>query len=92
VRFYREDCANIHRGLHALSERATEAYEQARQKVQQFIHAASEREIIFVRGTTEGINLVAQTYGRQQVRAGDEIVIENGQMVGAQPRKGTSEP
>lgn len=75
VRFYQEDCANIHRGLHALSERATEAYEQARQKVQQFIHAASEREIIFVRGTTEGINLVAQTYGRQQVRAGDEIVI-----------------
>ncbi|HXF05537.1 MAG TPA: cysteine desulfurase [Blastocatellia bacterium] len=75
VRFYQEDCANIHRGLHALSERATEAYEQARRKVQQFIHAASEREIIFVRGTTEGINLVAQTYGRQQVRAGDEIVI-----------------
>lgn len=75
VRFYQEDCANIHRGLHALSERATEAYEQARRKVQQFIHAASEREIIFVRGTTEGINLVAQTYGRQQIRAGDEIVI-----------------
>jgi cysteine desulfurase/selenocysteine lyase len=73
--FYREECANIHRGLHTLSERATEAYERARQKVQQFIGAASEREIIFVRGTTEGINLVAQTYGRQHVRAGDEIVI-----------------
>ncbi len=73
--FYREDCANIHRGLHTLSERATEAYERTRQKVQQFIGAASEREIIFVRGTTEGINLVAQTYGRQHVRAGDEIVI-----------------
>jgi cysteine desulfurase/selenocysteine lyase len=73
--FYEEDCANIHRGVHRLSERATQAYEDARGKVQHFLHAASAREIIFVRGTTEGINLVAQTYARKNLRAGDEILI-----------------
>lgn len=73
--FYAEDCSNIHRGVHALSERSTQTYEQARVKVQRYINAASEREIIFVRGTTEGINLVAQTFGRSRVQPGDEIVI-----------------
>jgi len=74
-RFYEEDCANIHRGVHLLSERATQAYEDARGKVQHFLNAAMAREIIFVRGTTEGINLVAQTYGRKNLRAGDEVLI-----------------
>lgn len=67
--------SNIHRGVHDLSERATEAYEQGRKKVQRFVNAAESREIIFVRGTTEAINLVAHSYGRQHIRAGDEIVI-----------------
>src|SRR5213594_483188 len=75
VRSYAEDNANIHRGVHLLSERATQAYELAREKVQRFLNAASSREIVFVRGTTEAINLVAQTYGRTHVGAGDEIVI-----------------
>lgn len=73
--FYNSECANIHRGVHMLSERATKAYEQARIKLKQFLNAADTHEIIFVRGTTEAINLVAQTFGRQRVRAGDEIVI-----------------
>ncbi len=73
--FYVTDYANIHRGLHSLSERATEAYEAARTKVQRFLGAAEAREIVFVRGATEAINLVAQTYGRTHVRSGDEIVI-----------------
>lgn len=74
-RFYTTDNANIHRGVHALSVRATEAYEQARRKVQEFIGAARSAEIIFVRGATEGINLVAETYGRSAVGEGDEVVI-----------------
>ena len=65
----------MHRGVHLLSERATEAYEGARIKVQRFLNAPDSREIVFVRGTTEGINLVAQTYGRQNVKAGDEVLI-----------------
>lgn len=73
--FYLMDNANIHRGVHQLSERSTQAYEGARCKVQRFLNAANRREIIFVRGATEGINLVAQTYGRTHVSAGDEIVI-----------------
>ncbi len=72
---YRHDYSNIHRGVHTLSERSTAAYEGARHKVQKFINAASEKEIIFVRGTTEAINLVAQTYGRQNIKSGDEILI-----------------
>ena len=75
VRSYAFENANIHRGVHVLSERATKAYEDARVKIQQFLNAADPREIIFVRGTTEAINLVAQTYGRAHVGAGDEIVI-----------------
>jgi cysteine desulfurase/selenocysteine lyase len=74
-RYYSEENANIHRGVHSLSEKATQAYEDARVKVQHFINAGSEREIIFVRSVTEAINLVAQCYGRKYVRAGDEIVI-----------------
>jgi cysteine desulfurase/selenocysteine lyase len=73
--YYLEDNANVHRGVHLLSERATEAYEGARGKVKRFINAAHDHEIVFVRGTTEAINLVAQTYGRSRVRAGDEILI-----------------
>ena len=73
--FYQMDNANIHRGVHELSERSTQQYEAARGKVQHFLNAANTREIIFVRGATEGINLVAQTYGRRHVGAGDEIVI-----------------
>ncbi|HEX7044759.1 MAG TPA: cysteine desulfurase [Burkholderiales bacterium] len=74
-RYYRCDNANVHRGVHALSERATGAYEEARAKVRAFLNAASEREIVFVRGATEGVNLVASTWGRANVRAGDEILI-----------------
>jgi cysteine desulfurase/selenocysteine lyase len=74
-RYYREEHANIHRGVHFLSERATAAYEDARQKIQAFINAAHKEEIIFVRGTTEAINLVAQSYGRSELTAGDEIIV-----------------
>ena len=73
--FYTSDCSNIHRGVHLLSERATNAYEAARVKVQRFLNAADSREIIFVRGTTDAINLVAHTFGRQRVQAGDEILL-----------------
>ncbi|GBG12688.1 cysteine desulfurase / selenocysteine lyase [Novimethylophilus kurashikiensis] len=75
ARYYRHDNANVHRGVHTLSQRATEDYEAARGKVQRFINAASPSEIIFLRGTTEAINLVAQSYGRSRLREGDEIVI-----------------
>jgi cysteine desulfurase/selenocysteine lyase len=67
--------ANVHRGVHALSQAATSAFEGARARVRRFINAASVKEIIFVRGTTEGINLVAQAYARPRFRAGDEILI-----------------
>ena len=72
---YTHDYANIHRGVHTLSVRATDQFEGAREKVRAFINAASEKEIIFVRGATEAINLVAQSFGRSQLKAGDEIVI-----------------
>jgi cysteine desulfurase/selenocysteine lyase len=74
-RFYRVDCSNVHRGVHELSERATKAYEDARLSVKRFINARSEREVVFVRGTTEAINLVASSYGRSHLKAGDEILI-----------------
>ena len=74
-RFYERDCSNIHRGVHELSERATKAYEETRLKVQRFLNAGESREIIFVRGTTEAINLVAQSYGRKNLGAGDEVLI-----------------
>ncbi|MEO6419287.1 MAG: cysteine desulfurase [Polyangiaceae bacterium] len=73
--FYCEYCSNIHRGLHALGDRATVAYEGARRKAQEFFGARESREVIFVRGATEAINLVAQTFGRERVRAGDEILV-----------------
>src|SRR5262245_24185259 len=73
--FYKLDCANVHRGVHALSDRATKAYEAARTAVKEFIHARSEREIIFVRGATEAINLVTNAFGRPRIKAGDEILI-----------------
>ncbi|MDO9366360.1 MAG: cysteine desulfurase [Methylotenera sp.] len=73
--YYRHDNANVHRGVHALSQRATDAFEAARVKVQGLINAASSNEIIFVRGTTEAINLVAQSYGRSRFKAGDEIIL-----------------
>ncbi len=74
-RYYREENANIHRGVHLLSEKATQAYEASRVKVQKFLNASDSKEIIFTRGTTESINLVAQSWGRKFVRAGDEILI-----------------
>ncbi len=74
-RFFLEENANVHRGVHYLSVRATEAYEQARAKVQRFLNAEHVEEIVFVRGTTEAVNLVAQTYGKTHVRAGDEVLI-----------------
>ena len=74
-RYYQSDNANIHRGVHTLSVRATSLYEQTRAKVQRFIHARRPEEIIFVRSATEGINLVAQTCGRTVLREGDEILI-----------------
>ena len=75
VHYYVEDNSNVHRGVHSLSGRATDSYEAARETARRFLNAADPNEIVFVRGTTEGINLVAQTLGRTLVGAGDEIVI-----------------
>jgi len=75
TRYYELENANVHRGVHALSERATASYEGARAKVRRFLNAADDREIVFVRGTTEAINLVAQTFGRSRFQAGDSVVI-----------------
>jgi cysteine desulfurase/selenocysteine lyase len=74
-RYYRAENSNIHRGVHYLSEQATSAYEAAREKIRSFINARLTKEIVFVRGTTEAINLVAQSYGRSFLRAGDEIIV-----------------
>jgi cysteine desulfurase/selenocysteine lyase len=74
-RFYAEENANVHRGAHWLSERATGAYEDARELMRRFLNARESREIVFVRGTTEAINLVASTYGAAHVGPGDEVVI-----------------
>src|SRR2546421_2296047 len=75
TRFYSSENANIHRGVHFLSERATLAYDAVRERVARFLNASSAREIVFTRGTTEAINLVAQSWGRSALRAGDEILI-----------------
>ncbi len=75
MHFYEHDNANVHRGVHTLAERATSQYEAARRKVQHFIHAQRADEIIFTKGCTDSLNLVASTYGRQVIHAGDEIVI-----------------
>jgi cysteine desulfurase/selenocysteine lyase len=74
-KFYEVDCANIHRGVHELSQRSTAAYEETRIKAKRFLNARAKNELIFVRGATEGINLVASSWGRKNVKAGDEIVI-----------------
>jgi cysteine desulfurase/selenocysteine lyase len=74
-KFHEVDCANIHRGVHELSQRSTAAYEETRSKAKRFLNARSKNELIFVRGTTEGINLVASSWGRRNVKEGDEIVI-----------------
>jgi cysteine desulfurase/selenocysteine lyase len=73
--FYERDCANVHRGVHALSQRATVAYESARTAVKKHINAADSREIVFTRGTTEAINLVAHSFVRPRLAAGDEVLI-----------------
>jgi len=74
-RYYTAECSNVHRGLHELSVTATASYEGARHKIAEFLHAREAREIVFVRGTTEAINLVAHSYGAGHFEAGDEIVI-----------------
>ncbi len=75
MQYYTAYNANIHRGIHTLAEEATAAFEKTRDIVQHFIHAASREQVIFTRGATEGINLVAYTWGRQNIQAGDEIII-----------------
>ncbi|MEJ2508845.1 MAG: cysteine desulfurase [Gammaproteobacteria bacterium] len=75
AQYYGRDYSNVHRGAHTLSERITAAYEEAREKVRAFINAPESREVVFVRGTTEAINLVAQSYGRVHLRKGDEVLI-----------------
>ena len=74
-RYYTEENSNIHRGVHALSQAATKDYEDARAKVRSFLNAPDDKQIIFVRGATEGINLVASSYGRQNIGAGDEVIV-----------------
>ena len=92
------DYANIHRGVHTLSERATDLHEGAREKVRAFINAAERREVVFTRGGTEGINLVAQSFVRPRARPGDEVLITTmehhanivpWQLLGEQDRKST---
>src|SRR4051812_3535231 len=73
--YYECDHANVHRAVHTLSERATEAYEEARTKVMRFLNSPCVRGILWTRGTTEAINLVAQTFGRMNVHPGDEVVV-----------------
>jgi cysteine desulfurase/selenocysteine lyase len=75
--YYEHDHANVHRGVHTLSQRATDAFEGARETVRRFVNARSGKEIIFVRGTTEAINLVAQSFMRPRIQAGDEILISH---------------
>ncbi len=74
-RYYHQECANVHRGVHFLSEQATAAFEGSRKKIAEFLNAGEEAEIIFTRGTTDAINLVAQSYGRKFLKPGDEILI-----------------
>jgi cysteine desulfurase/selenocysteine lyase len=73
--YYRHDHANVHRGVHTLSQRATDRYEGSREKIRAFINARSVKEVVFVRGTTEAVNLVAQSYGRPSLAAGEEVLI-----------------
>ena len=76
-RYYENSHANVHRGVHALSQEATDLFEGARESVRRFVNAASTREIVFVRGTTEAVNLVAQSWGRPRLGPGDEIVVSH---------------
>src|ERR1700722_12099989 len=75
VRYYETENANIHRGVYELSQKATNAYEEARHKVAKFLNAAEDKEVIFTRGTTEAINLVAFTYARAILKPGDQIIV-----------------
>ncbi len=75
INYYRSYNANVHRGVHTLSEEATAAFENARLRIARFIHAPSDKQVIFTRGTTEGINLVAQSWGRTNLGPGDEVLI-----------------
>lgn len=77
VEYYTTNNSNVHRGVHTLSQRATDGYEGARAKIRQFINASDDKEIIFTRNTTEGINLVAHSYGRKNIGAGDDIIVSN---------------
>jgi cysteine desulfurase / selenocysteine lyase len=76
-RYYEHDHANVHRGVHTLSQRATDAYEDAREAVRRFVNARSAKEVVFVRGTTEAINLVAQSFLRPRLAAGDEVLVSH---------------
>jgi len=73
--YYKGYNANIHRGIHTLAEKATKAFEVTRESIRQFINAESRDEIVFTKGTTESINLVAATYGRKEIQKGDEIIV-----------------
>ena len=73
--YYKTINSNVHRGVHSLSEKATAAYEEARAKVKEFINADSVKEIIFTKGTTEGVNLVASSFGELILKEGDEVII-----------------
>jgi len=75
TRYYTEENSNVHRGVHFLSQVATQAYDGGRTRVRRFLNAAHDHEIVFTRGTTDGINLVAQSYGRKHLRPGDEVII-----------------
>ena len=75
IRFYQNDNANVHRGVHTLANRATREYEAARRKVQHFINAKEAEEVVFTKGTTDGLNLICSTYGEEHIHAGDEIVV-----------------
>lgn len=75
IHYYQNDNANVHRSVYTLGQRATEEYENARQKVQRFINAKEDKEVIFTKGATDSLNLVASTYGEEHIKAGDEIVI-----------------
>src|SRR5438067_12300074 len=74
-KFHEVDCANIHRGVYELSQRSTAAYEETRTKAKRFLNSKSKSELIFVRGTTEAVNLVSSTWGRKNIQAGDEIIV-----------------
>src|SRR6187551_3575077 len=75
--YYKEYNSNVHRGVHYLSQKATDAFEVTRRKVQDYIHAKHEHEVIFTKGTTEGINLVASSFGKRFVKKGDSLVISS---------------